>query len=115
MHELSIALEIIDIAEEHAHKAHALSVTEIELEIGELSGVEMEALDFALEVAVKDTMLSGAKRTVDKVPGQARCNDCMHEFPVDDLFTPCPVCHGFNTSIIRGQELRIKSLFVNEI
>jgi hydrogenase nickel incorporation protein HypA/HybF len=114
MHELSIALEIIDIAEEQARKAHAQSVTEIELEIGQLSGVEVDALNFALEVAVKDTMLSGAKRTVNMVSGQARCNDCTNEFPADDLFTPCPACHGFNTSIVRGQELRIKSLFVDD-
>jgi hydrogenase nickel incorporation protein HypA/HybF len=114
MHELSIALEIIEIAEEQVKKANALTVSEIELEIGELSGVEVDALEFALEVAVKDTVLSGAKRTVDVVHGRARCNDCSDEFPVEDLFTPCPECQGFNTRIIQGQELRVKSLFVED-
>ena len=112
MHEMSVALEIIDIAEEEARKANVNSVVEIELEVGELSGVVADALEFALDVAVKDTILAEAKRIVNYLPGKARCNECMKEFPVDDLFSACPVCHGFNTRIIQGQELRVKSLSV---
>ncbi|MCX6233804.1 MAG: hydrogenase maturation nickel metallochaperone HypA [Bacteroidetes bacterium] len=109
---MSLALGIIDLAEEETKKAEAVSVAEIELEIGELSGVVVEALEFALEVAVKETVLDGAKRIIHKISGQAGCNDCQNVFSVSDLYTPCPLCCGFNTRIIRGLELRVKSLIV---
>ena len=40
MHELSIVMSIIDIAEQQAKKANAVWVDEIELDIGELSGMQ---------------------------------------------------------------------------
>ena len=64
MHELSIALGIVELAEKQAKKAGGTEIEIIELEIGKLSGVEMEALDFAWPVATKDTMLENAKRKV---------------------------------------------------
>lgn len=53
MHELSIVMGIIDIAEKEAKMAGVSIVEEIELEIGLLSGVEMEALEFAWNHAIK--------------------------------------------------------------
>ena len=60
MHELSIAMNVIEIADEYAAKANATVVKEIEIEVGELSGVVLDALEFAMEVAVKNTILEQA-------------------------------------------------------
>ena len=65
MHELSIALGIVKIAEDESAKANANSVKVIELEIGSMSGIEMDSLDFAWPVAVKDTVLENARRDID--------------------------------------------------
>jgi hydrogenase nickel incorporation protein HypA/HybF len=110
MHELSIAMSIVEIAEENAAMAGVKSVSEIQIEVGNLSGVVDEALEFALEEAVKNTILKNAKRIVIKTPGKAKCLECNHEFDVDDVFTPCPKCSSFNNEIISGQELRVKSM-----
>ncbi|MCD4679746.1 MAG: hydrogenase maturation nickel metallochaperone HypA [Bacteroidales bacterium] len=112
MHELSIVMNIVEIVEENLQQSGAKAVTEIELEIGSLSGVVIEALEFALEEGIKNTILEHARKNIIKIPGRARCNKCSHEFDVDDLFTPCPECSSFDSTIMQGEELRIKSIVV---
>jgi len=110
MHELSIAMSIVEIAEENAQQSNVKSISEIQLEIGELSGVVHEALEFAMEEAVKNTILKNAKRIIISIPGKVKCLQCQHEFEVDDIFTPCPVCSSFENDVIAGKELRVKSM-----
>lgn len=113
MHELSIVMGIIDIAEEEVRKSNARKVESIELEIGTMAGVEQQALDFAWDAAVRNTVLSNAQREIILVQAKARCMDCGIEFPVKDRFEPCPVCHDFLNEFIGGKELRVKSLVVS--
>ncbi|MCF8367968.1 MAG: hydrogenase maturation nickel metallochaperone HypA [Bacteroidales bacterium] len=110
MHELSIAMSIIEIAEENAKNANTSVISEIELEIGTQAGVVMDALTFAIEAAKKGTMLEGAKWVINEVPAIARCADCKHEFPTPDLFSPCPKCGNPFSDVFQGRELRVKSL-----
>ena len=112
MHELSIVMSMVDIVEDELKKSDAARVLEIELEIGTLSGVIIEAMEFALEEGVKNTVLSDAEKKIIQIPGKARCNKCNNEFTTDDLFTPCPKCGSFDSTIIQGEELRIKSIVV---
>jgi hydrogenase nickel incorporation protein HypA/HybF len=112
MHEMSIAMNIVEIAEERARVERAKRVVEMELEVGELAGVVYDALDFALASAVKNTMLEYARILVGKVPGLAQCQQCQHEYPTGDYFSACPVCGSFMTEITRGRELRVKSITV---
>ena len=64
MHELSIALGIVKIAEDETKKANAKKVTKIELEIGELSGVEIESLNFVWQSAIKDSVLEFCEKEI---------------------------------------------------
>ncbi len=112
MHEMSIALSIIDIATKEAQKAGSDKITEIELEIGTLSGVEIEAMKFAMEFAVKNTLLENATVKIHEIPARFRCKTCMREFESDDQFSVCPDCNSYDQDIITGKELRVKSLVV---
>jgi hydrogenase nickel incorporation protein HypA/HybF len=112
MHELSIAMSIIEIAEENARKENASVITEIELDIGTQSGVVLEALDFAMQVAVKGTMLEQAALRINSIPARAICNSCQHAFRVEDVFSPCPACGHPYSEVVQGRELRVKSLKV---
>ncbi|MFH0757271.1 MAG: hydrogenase maturation nickel metallochaperone HypA [Bacteroidota bacterium] len=67
MHEMSIALSIVDLADEQANLAHAGKIIEIELDIGTMSGVEVEALNFALEIAAMDTLLEAAVVKINRI------------------------------------------------
>lgn len=113
MHELSIVLGIIKIAEEEAAKNDASVIEEIELDIGELSGIEMTAFDFAWEQAIKSTLLESSKRTINHIAGEGRCLDCNLLFPMRQLYEPCPACGQYLIKTEKGKELRVKSLVLN--
>lgn len=112
MHELSIAIGIVRIAENETKKANAKKVEKIELEIGTLAGIALDSLDFVWPVAVKDSILEHAKREITIVQAKAKCNDCETIFKVDNFYDSCPVCSSNFKSIIQGKELRVKSLEV---
>ncbi|MDH6309562.1 hydrogenase nickel incorporation protein HypA/HybF [Dysgonomonas sp. PFB1-18] len=112
MHELSIAQSIVQLAEQQARKHQATEIEELELEIGSLAGVELHTLEFALESSVKGTMLNNARIVRHDIAGEGRCGDCEAVFPVDVLFSPCPHCGSYCVSILKGKELRIKSIVV---
>ncbi|MFP4470961.1 MAG: hydrogenase maturation nickel metallochaperone HypA [Bacteroidales bacterium] len=113
MHEFSIAVGIVDLAVEHAEVAGAKKVNEVELEIGELAGVIYEAMETAMDSAVKGTILEGAAVVIRKPPGKGRCTACGAEFRVEQFFDPCPACGEYNPEIISGKELRLKSLNID--
>jgi hydrogenase nickel incorporation protein HypA/HybF len=110
MHEMSIALSIVEIAEKEAKKASVNEFAAIELEIGTLAGIEFSALEFVWEAAAKGSVLENAKRNITKIQAIARCIHCKTEFPVKFVHDPCPECESFEKEIICGKELRVKSL-----
>lgn len=112
MHELSIAYSIVEIVNEEARKANATKVSEVELEVGTLSGVEVEALEFAMEASIKDTIMKDAEVRIIKRQARAHCNNCENDFECVSLFDPCPKCNGFENEITQGREMNVKSLVV---
>jgi len=112
MHELSIVMSIIDIAKQHAQSANSTIVDEIELDIGSLSGIDMQALDFAWQQAVKNTILEHAVKNINRITAKAKCLDCETEFEIVQYFDACPVCGKHLIDILQGKELKVKSLVV---
>ena len=113
MHELSIVMSIIDIAERQAIANHARVIDEIELDIGALSGIELNALEMAWNQAVKQTMLQQAVKKINHIAAKAQCLDCDAEFAIERYDDACPVCGQHVLAIIQGKELRVKSLMVS--
>lgn len=113
MHELSMVMSILDTVEENAKVHNAVSVSEIELEVGELSGVEFEALEFAFECAQRTELLKNAKVIINKISAMARCKSCNNEFETSDYYTPCPECNNYDFDVIKGKELKIKSIKID--
>ncbi len=110
MHEMSIALSIVDIAEKEAKKASVEAFDTIELEIGSLTGIELDALEFVWNSAVRNTVLDKAQRKITTIQAVARCSNCKTEFELDFLHDPCPNCDSFEKEILQGKELRVKRL-----
>lgn len=113
MHELSIVLSIVHTVSDELIKSECSVVDEIELEIGELSGVDLAAFDFAWSEAVKNTPLASAVRKILQPSGQFRCMDCDHEFKSVKPVSECPQCKSYLTFAIKGKELRIKSILAS--
>ena len=112
MHELSIAQSIIEIAEDALKNETAESIKSIDIEIGALSGVIIEALEFAMESVVKNTKLKNAEINYVKVEGKAQCLECNLTFKMNDLLSLCPDCNKARYEIKDGKQLRIKSLTI---
>lgn len=113
MHELSIAMDIVELAIDYAGKENAGQVKELEIEVGDFSGVVIDALEFALEEAVRDTICEDALWKIIRVHGSVRCRDCSYIFEPESLFEPCPACGEFGMELMSGKELRLKSIVVD--
>lgn len=110
MHEFSLAAEIIEIVDQTLQQHNKEKATRVVIEIGQISGVEIPALDTALEALAAETNCSGTKFEKKIVPGLARCNDCLTEFNLTDIFTLCPACQSYNKSILSGKEFNVLSI-----
>jgi len=107
MHELSVAMEIIDIVEKEAAKRNLKRVEEIALKIGALTGVDPEALRFAFEASTLDTPLAGVKISIENIPVRGRCLSCGKAIEVKEFVFICPYCGAGNLEINQGEELDI--------
>lgn len=112
MHELSIVMSIIDIAKEQAKQHNASAIEEIELNIGTLSGIEMNAFEFAWKQAVKNTVLENAAKKINIIEAKAKCLDCDNEFSIQHYYDGCSACGGHLLQILQGKELKVKSLVI---
>ncbi len=112
MHELSIALGIVKIAENEIANAKAKKVVLIELEIGTLAGIEFDSLDFVWPAAVKHTVLENAEKKINIIKAKGKCLDCEIVFEIKNIYDSCPNCNSFLKGIIQGKELRVKALEV---
>jgi hydrogenase nickel incorporation protein HypA/HybF len=107
MHEMSITQSVVEICQGHAGGRR---VTDVVLEIGELSGVVPESIEFCFEACSKGTLLEGARLRVETVPGVGLCPSCGVRSPLTSLYDPCPDCGAFGLTIVSGEELRVKEL-----
>lgn len=103
-------MNIVEIVEEQAHEQGSGKVVAVELEIGSSSGVIVEALKFALEEAVKSSVMQDATITINEIASLLKCDACGHEFEPEDIFTPCPSCGHLYSDVIRGDEMKIRKI-----
>lgn len=110
MHEVSVMLSILDIAIEEAQKANASKIKGVRLNIGERSGVEVEALKFAFDTVTRNSIAENAVLSIALIPFKGECLSCGNQFESTDYMV-CDKCGGF-AKVISGQELQIESLEV---
>jgi hydrogenase nickel incorporation protein HypA/HybF len=114
MHELSIAHSILAIAEKALPKNMPAVVTGIGLQIGQLSAIEIDSLVFAFSVIKADTAFSRAELEIEVIPGEATCTDCDSRFQISAYGTPCPACKGYSMKILKGKEMKVINITVDE-
>lgn len=110
MHELSVALNILDLAEEEA-KRHAGRVVAVHVRLGPLSGVIKPALVSAYDLARETTTLACAELVVEEVPLVAHCPACAVDRTLEAINAfCCPVCGTPTAEIVGGRELDLVAL-----
>ncbi|MGA9529053.1 MAG: hydrogenase maturation nickel metallochaperone HypA [Terriglobales bacterium] len=110
MHELSIALSIVEMAEEEAER-HAGRVSAVHLKLGALSGVVKEALFSSYEMACENTSLAGSQLIIKEIPIVVFCGQCQQRRPIASAqWFACPECGTPTSEIVEGKELEVTAL-----
>jgi len=112
MHEMSLCESVIHILQDNAEKQGFSRVKTVWLEIGELSGVEVEAMRFSFEVIRQGTLADQAALEIINVPGSAWCMQCGKNVRIAQRFDACPECGSYQLQVNGGDEMRIKELEV---
>jgi hydrogenase nickel incorporation protein HypA/HybF len=113
MHELSLALSIVETATEAAKRAGARNVIAVRVRIGVLAAVSAEALTFHFSEAVRDTLLADAKLSFESVAVRLHCPVCGFETePADALRFLCGRCGEPTGNLVAGRELEVDSIEV---
>ena len=115
MHEMGIALQIIEIAKASIPAdLKDVRVERVNLKVGRLAAVIPSSLRFCFEVAAKETPLEGAHLRIEEIPVAARCNDCGHDWIIERAAFSCPECHSGSIQTLSGRELDIESIEIAE-
>jgi hydrogenase nickel incorporation protein HypA/HybF len=111
MHELGITQNIVAIVTEHAKGA---KVQRVLLEIGKLSAIMPDAIQFCFDICTQGTLLQGATLEILEIPGLAKCRQCGAEISLDKPFGICK-CGNVRLDLITGEELKIKEIEIEEL
>ena len=115
MHELSIALSMIEMANEEVVRRGGGRVTALHLKLGPLSGVVREALEFSYEIACHGTALEGSRLVIEAVPIVIHCAACNEDAVVELMQNRrCPRCGELSSEVIQGRELEVVALELEE-
>ena len=115
MHELSIAMSIVEFAEEEAQRRGSARVSAVYLRLGAFSGVVKDALLSSFEMACADTRLAGSKLIVEEVPLVVYCSKCAARREVKtDRWFQCSECGTPTPEILQGRELELTALELEE-
>ncbi len=111
MHELSIALGIIEAAEEEAERHQGCRVLAVHLKLGPLSGVVKEALLFSYELAAEDSALRGSRLVIEETAVIVFCQVCNERRPIRSLQSfHCATCDAPAEEVVAGRELEVVAL-----
>lgn len=123
MHEFGIAKSLVEGVVVEAEKNHAVSVTEVLVEIGELTFINHEQLSFAFNIISSEIpLLAGSKLVMEARSAEVSCSSCGYsgslkrfDEPQTHIIIPvfaCPSCDG-KVDIIKGRECAIKNIKLN--
>ncbi|MBQ9266665.1 MAG: hydrogenase maturation nickel metallochaperone HypA [Bacilli bacterium] len=114
MHELGIVVAIIKQVEEIAVANKVKRVTEVTLEIGEVSGIVPKYLTDAWKWAVdnRSTYLKGCKLNIITLKAKSFCTNCETAYDTMKYAKICPNCGSDKTYLLTGKEANIKDIKV---
>lgn len=112
MHELSVTQSLLNIALQHAEKAEAKRVTDLNIVMGELSSMVDDSIQFYWEIIARGTIAEQATLHFRRVPTELQCQTCSTKYRPSDRELACPNCSGVDTRIIAGEEFALESIDV---
>ena len=124
MHEASIAQSIVQTVLREAEKADAVAVESVEIEVGDLTFLGIDQVEFWVKTSFQGTLAEKAEIIFRQIPGELACSDCgydgaltLREDPAYHLQLPafsCPKCGGSNIRITQGREATIRRIKIQK-
>ena len=110
MHEMSLAIGLIEQVQDVAQKNNLKRVEAIELQTGVLRQVVPEMMQEAFKAVAQETLAQNATLTIIEVPAVAECNLCQKKFSpqLDDFL--CPSCQKADVTVLQGEDIILKSV-----
>lgn len=114
MHEVSLALGLLEMIEEKCRAEGYRRVESVRVRVGKGSSVLPEAFAFAFETVKPDTVAREAKFIIDIVPLGGLCSHCGNPFTTEEVYlAECPFCSSTSFKVSQGYELELVELEVN--
>ena len=108
MHELSVCLSLLDQVQAIAEERGATRVARIELEVGPLSGIEIDLLETAWPMAAAGTIAVDADLDISAKDVVVRCDACGIETAAETNRLVCGECGDFRTTLVSGGEMILR-------
>lgn len=113
MHEVSIALSLLEIATEYCKREGYSGIESIKVKVGRASGVLPEALLFAFDAVKIGTIADKASLAIEEIPVSGFCSSCNSDFSVEEAYILfCPRCGDTSFRVETGRELNIQEMEV---
>jgi hydrogenase nickel incorporation protein HypA/HybF len=109
---MSLAESVMQIIEDAAAKQSFGCVKVVRLEVGELAGVESEALRFCFDAVTRGGIAEGCRLEIIAMPGEGWCLQCEAKTPLRRLFDACARCGSYRVRPVAGSEMRVRDLMV---
>ena len=111
MHELGIVFHIIDSIEKIGKENQLCAVSNVTLEIGEVSGViDTYLKDCWRWAADKSELMKGSELVIEQIPAVTVCEDCSRTYSTVEYGRTCPFCGSGRTYLVTGNECNIKEI-----
>ena len=119
MHELSIASTLVESVLEFANSPPPKKVLKVLLQVGELTCVEPDQLQFCYTAVIADTAIRDSTLEIERVPAEVKCphcgyagkpkywDDALSAAPVATL--ECPTC-GRAVETTHGHDCTIRNI-----
>lgn len=114
MHELGIANSVLEAVRAEAERHPGAFPVKVAVRVGELAGVDPDALAFSFEALTSKTEWARVVLEVETCPRTHRCPDCGNTFRVVDYDFACPGCGALRTACISGDELELAYVELEE-
>ena len=112
MHEMGIANSVLDAIRLETRRFPGGHIYKVGLRIGELAGVDPDAMSFCFETLVRGTELEPLALEIEFCPRRYQCRCCEHSYAAAGEDSACPECGMADLQFLGGDELEFAYLEV---
>lgn len=112
MHEIWLCKSILEIIQQKVREKKCARVKKVYLEMGALTAIDKSSLIFSFTVITQGTVAENAELEIINIPGEGLCNACQTNVPLNQYYDLCQLCGNAILTIIKGEELHVKSMEV---